>query len=183
MSVIENSLRVLGELKNIIAEVKESEIALIKEMVDKADRIFFSGTGRSKLMMKSVAMRFMQFGFEVFVVGETNTPAFKKGDLLIAASGSGNTESTLINVQKAKNNQGKIVLFTTVLDSKIACLADVVIEIPVKNKKSLKSKRLLPDGSYFEESILILGDILIIDIAAEKNIASDILFNLHANLE
>jgi len=179
---LNNCQGVLKDLKIILDQVDEGEIARLKNIINKSKRLFFAGAGRSKLMVKAVAMRFMQFGFEVYVVGETNTPSFKQDDLLIAASGSGETKSTILYAENAKKSGGKTALFTADRNSTLAQISDQIIEIPV-NKFFSKSDKLLPGGSYFEESVLILGDSLIIDIAEEKNISTDKLFERHANLE
>ncbi len=180
--ILQNSREVLNDLNSITAQIKEEEINNLKNMIDNSKRLFFAGAGRSLLMLKALAMRFMQFGFEVYVVGETNTPSFKQEDLLIAASGSGETKSTILYVQNAKKSGGKTALFTAAENSTLAQISDQIIEIPV-NKLFSKKDKLLPGGSYFEEAVLILGDSLIINIAAEKNIETDQLFERHANLE
>ncbi len=177
-----NCKGVLEDLKKIIDQVDEGEIDCLKNIMNKSKRLFFAGTGRSQLMIKAVAMRFMQFGFEVYIVGETNTPSFKQGDLLIAASGSGETKSTILYAENAQKSGGKTALFTADRNSTLAQISDKIIEIPV-NKLFSKNDKLLPGGSYFEEAVLILGDSLIVDIAKEKNISTDQLFERHANLE
>ncbi|MGZ4892148.1 MAG: SIS domain-containing protein, partial [Halobacteriota archaeon] len=54
-------------------------------------RLFVMGAGRSGLVVKGFAMRLMHLGFNVYVVGETVTPAVETDDLLIVISGSGET--------------------------------------------------------------------------------------------
>ena len=54
-----------------------------------ARRIFVVGAGRSGLALRMSAMRLMHLGFDVHVVGEVTAPAISKGDVLLAASGSG----------------------------------------------------------------------------------------------
>ena len=51
------------------------------------------GAGRSGLAAKAFAMRLMHLGFNVYLVGETTTPAVQPDDLVIAVSGSGETPS------------------------------------------------------------------------------------------
>lgn len=179
---LEKMSGVLSDLKFIITKVDENEINSLKNMINNSNRLFFAGTGRSLLMIRAAAMRFMQFGFEVYVVGETNTPSFNQDDLLIAASGSGETKSTILYAQNAKKNGGKTAVITADKNSTLAQISDQIIEIPVSKLFSKKDK-LLPGGSYFEEAVLILGDSLIVNIAAEKKISRDKLFERHANLE
>lgn len=176
------SEQVLDDLKIIFSQIKEEEIKGLKNLIYQSERLFFAGTGRSKLMLKAAAMRFMQFGYQVYLIGETNTPAFKEDDLLIAASGSGETKSTILYIENAKKIGGKTAAFTASIDSTVSHLADQVIEIPV-NRLISSEKRLIPGGSFFEQALLILGDSLIVSIAEEKGIKTEKLFERHANLE
>lgn len=48
------------------------------------------------MIMRTFAMRLMQIGFRSYVVFDTNTPAIEAGDLLIAGSGSGTTETVCV---------------------------------------------------------------------------------------
>jgi len=51
------------------------------------------GAGRSGLAAKAFAMRLMHLGFNVYVVGETTTPAVGPEDLVIGVSGFRETPS------------------------------------------------------------------------------------------
>ena len=84
---------IVAELKNASVQMPEEKIDQFIEAVDTHERIFVYGTGRSGLMLKALAMRLMQMGYQSYVVGETTTPSVGKGDLLIVASASGETQS------------------------------------------------------------------------------------------
>jgi 6-phospho-3-hexuloisomerase len=180
--LVNKSQQVLEDLKLIFSQLKEKEINEFKDLIYKSERLFFAAAGRSKLMLKAVAMRFMQYGFEIYLVGETNTPAFRENDLLIVASGSGETKSTILFAENAKNIGGRIALITASKNSTLAKISDQIVEIPVNRVISEKEK-LLPGGSYFEEALLILGDNLIISIVEQREIKNDKLYQRHANLE
>ncbi|MDG9688474.1 SIS domain-containing protein, partial [Streptomyces sp. DH18] len=81
------------ELKNASKQITEEQIDQFIETIDEHKRIFVYGTGRSGLMLKALAMRLMQIGYQSYVVGETTTPSIEKGDLLIVSSASGETQS------------------------------------------------------------------------------------------
>lgn len=181
---VERVSEVLSDLNFIISKVEAEEIDDFKKLIHKAKRIFFAGRGRSLLIAKAIAMRFMQYGFEVYPVGETNTPSFEEEDLLIAVSGSGETETTVLNVKKAKKIGGTTAVLTADRNSTLAEICDQIIEIPV-NKMNPKNReqKLVPGGSYFEEAVLIFGDTLIVNLAEEKDIKMNQLFKRHANLE
>ena len=56
-----------------------------------AQRVYVAGAGRSGLIARAFAMRLLHLGFDVYVVGETVTPALQPGDTLVVFSGSGET--------------------------------------------------------------------------------------------
>jgi 6-phospho-3-hexuloisomerase len=62
--------------------------AFFKEMLS-AKRIYVAGAGRSGFIAKAFGLRLLHLGMDVYVVGETITPAFRLGDTLVVFSGSG----------------------------------------------------------------------------------------------
>ena len=182
MKITEIGIKATKELLEVISGVKESQILSLKELILKTNKIYFSGAGRSLLMMRCLAMRLMHVGFNIYIVGDTTTPVFEKDDLLIVASGSGETKSSLLVVDMAKSYGGSIASFTRSVESTIALRSDVVVEIPPYISKE-NEDNILPAGSIFEQSILILGDSMILDLAKAKNIPVNKMFDLHTNLE
>ncbi|MCG7851768.1 MAG: SIS domain-containing protein, partial [Methanosarcinaceae archaeon] len=68
------SMELLGRRISITA--KEIDLESAKRVITdilKANNIFLMGAGRSGLVAKAFAMRLMQLGFNVFVVGESTT--------------------------------------------------------------------------------------------------------------
>lgn len=131
-------------------------------------------------------MRLMHLGFKAYVVGDTITPAFESGDLLIVGSGSGETLGSVNTARKAKKLGGKVVLITTRSESTLAGISDCVVVIPAYTDKVENHSNwqpILPGGSMFEEAMLVLGDTLILPLAKEAGIPTDQPFSRHANLE
>jgi 6-phospho-3-hexuloisomerase len=65
-------------------------------------------------------------------------------------------------------------------------MADVLVEVPAYTDKvhyEGLERPLLPGGSLFEQSVLLLGDSLVIPISEREGIPTDRMFALHANLE
>ncbi len=67
-----------------------------------AGRVYVAGAGRSGLVAKAFAMRLMHIGYDSYVIGETITPAFSRGDTLVVFSGSGETNSIYDVCETAK---------------------------------------------------------------------------------
>jgi len=148
-----------------------------------AARVFVAGNGRSGLIARSFAMRLMHLGFEVHVAGDVTTPSITSGDLLIIASGSGETGSQIGMSKKAKEVSAKLVLFTTAPESSIAAIADFTVIIPAQTKHSNSAVSLQPMGSLFEQTLLIVFDETVMRLIECTNTNLANMRSRHANLE
>ena len=79
---------ILKEITSVITQIKEDNLTKILNKIPKNNRIFVDGEGRSGFQAKSFAMRLMHIGYQIYVMGETITPAIRQGDIYIAISGS-----------------------------------------------------------------------------------------------
>ena len=93
-------LTITKELEATLGSIKEEQTVQLVDCIQQAKRIFIAGRGRSGLMVNCFAMRLMHMGKKVFVVGEIVTPSIEKGDLLLIASGSGETGSLVSMAKK-----------------------------------------------------------------------------------
>lgn len=186
MNVTETAAAAAMELSKTLGKIDEDQVNLLMEAVCRAKKVYVYGAGRSMLALRCMAMRLMHLGFEAYVVGDTTTPAFEKEDLLILGSGSGET-SGLVNVaQKAKKIGGTMAVLTIKKESTLAKLSDVLVEIPAYTDKvdySDMERPILPGGSMFEQSMLVLGDAMVLPLAERAGIPTDRAFERHANLE
>ncbi|WP_404456199.1 6-phospho-3-hexuloisomerase [Virgibacillus necropolis] len=178
---------VADEITNVLKQIDENEVIQLGNELQNANRIFISGTGRSGLIGKVFAMRLMQSGYQVFVVGETITPSIESDDLLIVISGSGSTGSLAQFAQKAKEVGAKLALVTTNRDSKIGQLSDCTLFIPAATKKreAHEPKTIQPLGSQFDQSAHLVLDALMVHLLQNKRDeqSNAQLNKLHANLE
>lgn len=178
---------VLLELKDTLQTLDEKQLQELKEYIKDADKIFVAGAGRSLMMIRGFAMRLMHMGYTAYVVGETVTPAIEQGDLLIIASGSGGTATLTVMADKCKKIGAKLALITTKPSSVIGEMADCVVEVSAATTKAENSSRksIQPGANTYEQSVLLIGDAIIIDIISngllEEN--NKVLMKKHANLE
>ena len=77
---------IVGELATVAVDIDRREMQRLVDVIAGANRLFVTGMGRSGLMARALAMRLMHLKLEVFVVGETTTPAIRKGDLLLCCT-------------------------------------------------------------------------------------------------
>jgi 6-phospho-3-hexuloisomerase len=184
-----NSLigQVLSELQACVSQVSAESLNQALALIESAPRIFVTGAGRSGLCMRAFGMRLMHLGKNVYVVGETTTPGIAIEDLLILGSGSGRTSSLLAMARQARSHDAKVLLFTTDATSPMAELADQLVLIPVQSLTMNEEKRdrmsIQPMGTLFEQSLLILCDILILELMRQTGVSAAYMLGLHANLE
>jgi len=191
--VIETAKEINKMIKDVIDNLDDEQVDEFLKKIGRSRTIFFVGAGRSGLVAKSFAMRLMHLGFNVYVVGETITPSVKKGDLVIAISGSGKTTSTLAVVETAKKLGITVATITSFPDSPIAKLSDVVVVIKGRiegGKKDYISGQLTgvhepltPLGSLFELSTMIFLDAIITKLMKIFREDEKDLKNRHTNLE
>lgn len=151
--------------------------------INQAERIFVYGTGRSGLMLKTFAMRLMQMGYTSYVVGETITPAIKKGDLLIVASASGETDSVCQAVKSAKKQDIEIIVITANKKSTLYDLQKALIVVNSSTKFTTSNDTIQPLGSLFEQILLVIFDSIILKISRAKANMNDDMAKRHASIE
>lgn len=180
----ENLTLILAENLKLAERIDFEQIALLLPLLQNAERIFVIGAGRSGLALKSAAMRLMHFGFTVFVAGEVTAPAIKKGDLLLAASGSGTTSTIVKAAEKTKAAGGQLAVFSTTTDSPLAKLSDLIMILPAAQKQDYGttiSEQYA--GSLFEQALLLLTDAIFQTLWAADGTPAEELWKRHANLE
>lgn len=180
--------KVLEELQYFSAYIKEEEVANLIEAIEKADRIFVAGSGRSGFAARGFANRLMHLGYTAYFVGETTTPPIKKGDLLLVGSGSGKTSGLVAVAQKAKNLQADIATITLNPDGIIADFADVVVCLPGNTRLadaggSKERESFQPVGALFEQLCWLLYDSVVSDLLERTGQDFDDMLERHGNLE
>lgn len=187
MSVKKYTEMILEELEKNQKSLTESEIQKIIEEILKASHIFTAGAGRSRTAIQAFTNRLMHLGLAVSHVGEITTPHTKPGDLLIIASGSGQTESLVALAKKAKKNGVHIALITMDDGSPMGRMADAVAVLPGVSPKLQKKKKhaasIQPMGSAFEQMCFLVCDGIILELMDRMGETSKEMFERHADLE
>ena len=174
---------ILSKLSAVLKDTDEEYTGRVISVIDKAERIFISGAGRSGLVARFFAMRLMHCGYQVYIVGEIVTPSLKKGDLLIVISGSGGTATLLPLVKKAKTLGAPVVLISMKNKSTIGDVADMVFPMGNLNSSSFDAPESMPMGTVFELSTLVFLESVVAEVVKQKGIKEDYMRAMHANLE
>jgi 6-phospho-3-hexuloisomerase len=139
-------------------------------------RWFFSGQGRSGLVAKMAAMRFMHLGRAAHFVGEATAPPIQAGDGLLLVSGSGETPVSVHFARTAKAQGAQIALITREPNSALAKLADCVLQAPIQSTRQF-------GGSLFEQTSLILLDAIVLEAMGAIPDAHRAMLSRHTNLQ
>lgn len=172
---------VLDKITSILDATNPAYDERLTYMLDRAERVFVSGAGRSKLVGNFFAMRLVHSGYDVSVVGEIVTPSIKQGDLLIVISGSGETEQLIAFTKSAKKIGADVILISSKAESTIGDLSDGVFQIG--SNELYGSVKGMPMGTVFELSTLIFLESTVSHIIHEKGIPEEQMRERHANLE
>jgi len=166
---------IADHIKKLATKLDTKSVTFLVNAILGSKKIFLMGAGRSGLAAKAFAMRLMHMGFNVYVVGETTTPAVQPDDLVIAVSGSGETPSIASLGMIAKKIGSKLACITSNKDSTIGSISDIVVVVPGRPKEDVVLEdyherrmvgypQLAPLGTIFEISALVFLDAVISEL-------------------
>jgi 6-phospho-3-hexuloisomerase len=173
--VLARAHAVLDEVRRTLTAVDPNAVGALLTAVGAARAVYFDARGRSGLVARALAMRWMHLGLDVHVAGETVTPAIGPDDLLVCLSASGRTGGPLANARVARSQGARVGVLTGAPDSPLAAAADLVVAVP-------RVGSVQHAGSLFEQTCLVLGDAMcgtFQQAAAVPRVALD---QRHANL-
>jgi len=157
-------------------------------------KILVVGAGRSGLVGKAFAMRLMHLGFNIYVMGETITPAVEEGDLVVVISGSGSTTIPITAAKMAKSLRAKVLAVTSHPTSPLGMIADLVVKVPGREmmvrEDEYYSRQLIGDheplapmGTMFEDSCMVFLDSIIAELMARMVMSEEAMKGKHATIE
>lgn len=188
---------IAANVQAIADEIDYSEVkALVMDILaahQNQKRLFVMGAGRSGLVVKGFAMRLMHLGFNVYVVGETVTPAVETDDLLVAISGSGETKSINEMSALAKAKGARLAAVTSNKDSTLGTFSDTIVVVKGRTKASgmdFMERQVVgshisfaPLGTMFEISTMVFLDGIIAALMEITKKSEEDLKKKHATLE
>ena len=188
-------------LNSVSTALQRVDPAQIKDLADllldtkKNNRqVLIIGAGRSGLVGRAFAMRLMHLNFDVYVIGETTTPAVRKGDVLFAISGSGSTSIIITACKIAKKMGATIVALTSQRSSPLGRRCDHMVVIRGRTKDTLDrdyfSRQILgvheplaPLGTIFETAAVVFLDGLVVKLMESLGKTEDEMRKRHATIE
>lgn len=171
-------LQMAESIRNTADSLRKVETSAFFTKMLTAKRVYVAGAGRSGIIARAFALRLLHLGFDVYVVGETITPALKPGDTLVVFSGSGETVSVASICETVKGLGGSVCLITASADSRMSRIADCVVNLgdltgyylgdkstyevrQVTGQYRSVSFAFAPLGTLFETLALVFSDAII----------------------
>jgi 6-phospho 3-hexuloisomerase len=195
---VKSAMKVIAaNVQTIADEIDYAEVnSLVSDILralQNKKRVFVMGAGRSGLVVKGFAMRLMHLGLNVYVVGETVTPAVETDDLLIVISGSGETKSINEMSTLAKAKGTRLTSITSNKDSTLGTISDTTVIVRGRTKVSgldFMERQVIgshisfaPLGTMFEISTMIFLDGVIAALMEITKKSEEDLKRKHATLE
>ena len=177
---------VLNELK---VALNATDVYAVEKLVNDifgAEKVFCVGVGRVKMSLDAFVKRLTHLGIDAHSVGDITEPALTQKDILIVGSGSGNSIVPVAIAKKAKElNVKKVIHIGSNINGDVSKYSDYIVRIPVQTRfylpDEIKSEQIMT--SLFEQSLLLLTDIIAKIMIDEKCINIKKLWEYHANLE
>ena len=193
-------LMMASRIEEVARSIDQNQVECFFTEINKAERIFVLGAGRSGFVAKSFGMRLMHLGMNAYVVGETVTPAFHAHDTLIAFSGSGKTKSVLDACETTRQIGGSLCLITGTKQSPMTDLATCVVYLKtdeestysgsdhfelrqLKGEHRSMSQPSTPLGTIFETSAMIFADSVISALIEMKNCSIEEIIHRYSNMQ
>jgi len=187
---------IITGIDKVIESVVDEQIETILNaiLMAKDQKIIVMGSGRSGFVGNCFALRLMHLGFNVYVAGETITPALKEEDLAIAISGSGTTRTVVTQAEVAKEIGAKVLAITSHPESPLGQISDYVVVVKGRTKVAKEDdyisrqmmgehEPLAPLGTMFELSALVFLDCVVAELMYRMGEKEEDLRKRHAVIE
>lgn len=175
----------LREIETVLSHINQGSVERLVKALRRGRRIVTIGAGRVGLATKGFAMRLGHLGFAAYALGDMGVPSLGvKGDVVLIASGSGETPSIAFLAETAKQSGATLILLTANPESRMGKIADVVVRIPAPNKASsgvIQSEQ--PMTTLNEQCLQIFFDALVLVLMQELGENAKTMHARHSKLE
>jgi 6-phospho-3-hexuloisomerase len=178
-------ITILSEVKAVLEKVSDEQIAsFVKEIVT-ANTIVVCGAGRVGYATRGLGMRLGHLGFKAYTLGDSTVPSIGDGDLLIVASGSGETQTIYDVADTGKRNGARIAVITGMPESRIGRIADclILMKAPSKVNEVQGIKSIQPMSTLNEQCLQLLFDAIVLELMEITGQTHHDMWKRHSNLE
>lgn len=170
---------VLRDLERILHAVSETRTKRFLEAIRKARRVFMYGVGRSGLVARMFGMRLVHLGRDATIVGDTTTPAIRRGDLLVVCSRTGQSPILHHAVRLAHNEKAKVAVVIGMPEAPLVRDADLVVQLPLEVARGEADQ---PMGSLFEQALHLYLDGVVLRLMSKLRRTAADMERIHSNL-
>jgi len=176
---------ILSEIRQVLDRVWDEEIDKLVDELMGAEKVFIFAVGRVFLALECLGKRLGHFGIDCQIVGSINEKPIGPSDLMLIASGSGESKLPAEIAGIAKSKGARLALITSARESTIKSISDVVVHLPcpTKNDVSAGITSIQSMSTLFDQSLHIFGDVVALAIQSRKGFTNEELWKYHANLE
>ena len=176
---------ILVEIKSVLNRIDDQQLNSLIQDILLAEKIVVLGAGRVGLVCKAFGMRLSHLGLRAFTIGDSNVPPLGEMDLLIVASGSGETDSIFDLVNIASNNGCKIDVITSNSASRIARAGNIIVKIPAPSKIGRRDDYISeqPMTTLFEQCLSLFFDSAVLFLMDKMGETNTKMWTRHTNLE
>lgn len=185
LTTVQHIQNILEEIRSVLLKTQEEQVNMLVREILRARKIVAIGAGRVGLAIKGFTMRLGHLGRDAYIVGDTTLPSLNDQDLVIVASGSGETKSVYHLAEIAKAHGARIALITGNPHSSMGRIADTIVEVraPSKTKSIEGFSSTQPMTTLNEQCLSIFFDALVLCLMEELNETHDSMWARHTNLE
>lgn len=153
---------VIDEIRKVLGKIDENQVETLVKVILKSKKIVTVGAGRMGMGARAFSMRLSHMNFDAYTLGDSNLPRIGKNDLLLVASGSGETQTIFDLAKIAKENGTKVALITTNTKSRMGKLSDIIVKFnsPSKLGNTAGFVSVQPMTTLNEQSLWLFFDIL-----------------------
>ena len=173
------------ELDRALASVDGKQAEDAVQALCSAERVFVVAVGRVLLSLSAFAKRLNHLGIPAVPVGAIDEPPATPRDLVVVASGSGESIVPVAIAGKARSLGARVLYIGSNQESAAAHLADLHLRIPcptrLRRPDEIPSRQ--PLTSLFEQALLLTCEALSLMILDRKGMDPNALWQAHANLE
>jgi 6-phospho-3-hexuloisomerase len=177
--------RILKEIDSVLTHLDDTQVQQLIAALRESKKIVCVGAGRIGYATRGFVMRLGHLGFEAYMLGDTTVPCIGLGDVLLACSGSGETQTTYDIVLRAKCNKAKVVLVTGNPKSRMGEWADVIVELkaPSKTKNVEGMVSIQPMTTLGEQCLGLFFDAVVLEMMDTLSESHESMWARHSNLE
>lgn len=179
--------KILDEHRQVFEKLDLAGMREFIETIKQHNRIFLIGVGREGMATRAFAMRLMHMGKEIHWIWDDTTPSIGEGDLLIATLGDGRIGHINYICERAKEAGAMIYVVTGSPSGDTArTVADKVFFVPAAVYRGTDDvvPSFQPMGNLFEQSLLMMFDIIVMTIVDETpGLSFEKMSHNHRNVE